>query len=79
MIFLFLLVLLMAGTSLGLAAYNSSRNGQPIRWRTTAFAFILAALIYTILDYDMMMRGFIQVDHSSLVSLIDEMKEALKH
>ena len=74
-----LLLLLIAGTALGLAAYNSSLSGHPIRWRITAFAFILASLIYLILDYDMMMRGFIQVDHSSLVVLIDEMKNALDH
>jgi len=74
-----LLLLLIAGTALGLAAYNSSRSGHPIRWRMTVFAFILASLIYLILDYDMMMRGFIQVDHSSLVVLIDEMKNALNH
>jgi len=73
------LLVLIAGTALGLAAYNSSLGGDPIRWRMTAFAFILASLIYLILDYDMMMRGFIQVDHSSLVVLIDEMKDALKH
>ena len=73
------LLVLIAGTALGLAAYNSSLSGHPIRWRMTAFAFILASLIYLILDYDMMMRGFIQVDHSSLVVLIDEMNNALKH
>jgi hypothetical protein len=54
-------------------------SGYLIRWRMTAFAFILASLMYLILDYDMMMRGFIQVDHSSLVGLIEEMKAALDH
>ncbi len=62
-----------------MAAYNSSLGGHPIRWRMTAFALILASLIYLILDFDMMMRGFIQVDHSSLIVLIDEMKTALNH
>ena len=31
---------------------------------------MLASLMYIILDYDMMMRGFIQVDHHSLIQLI---------
>jgi hypothetical protein len=44
----------------------------------TVFAFILA-LMYLILDYDMMMRGFIRVDHSSLVGPLEEMKTALVH
>ena len=44
----------------------------------TLFACIVASLMYLIFDYDMMMRGFIQVDHSSLVTLIEEMKASLE-
>jgi hypothetical protein len=73
-----ILLLLIAGTSLGVGAFHSSLNGHEIRWRMTLFACIVASLMYLILDYDMMMRGFIQVDHSSLVELIEEMKAALK-
>lgn len=75
------LVLLMfiAGLSLGAAAYSSVLRGHFSRWRMTAFALILASLMYIILDYDMMMRGFIQVDQRSLVLLIQEMKSALQH
>jgi hypothetical protein len=64
---------------LSVSACVARPSGHPIRWRMTAFAFILASLIYLILDDDMMMRGFIQVDHSSLVVLIDGMNNALKH
>ena len=71
------LLVLIAGTALGVAAFNSSLSGNPMRWRMTAFAFILSSLMYLILDFDMMMRGFIQVDHSSLVTLIEEMAAAL--
>jgi hypothetical protein len=73
------LMVLIAGTALGVAAFNSSLSGYRFRWRMTVFAFILASLMYLILDYDMMMRGFIQVDHSSLVGLIEEMTAALDH
>jgi hypothetical protein len=45
----------------------------------SGFALILASLMYVILDYDMMMRGLIQVDHGSLVLLIQDMEQALKH
>ncbi len=72
-----LLLLLIAGISMGVAAYNSSLNGHQPRLRTTAFAFILASTMYIILDYDMMMRGFIQIDQSPLVELIDEMETGL--
>ena len=40
---------------------------------------ILASLMYIILDFDMIMRGFIRVDHQSLVALIQEMKAELGH
>ena len=73
------LMVLIAGTALGVAAFNSSLSGYRFRWRMTLFAFILASLMYLILDYDMMMRGFIQVDHSNLVGLIEEMTAALDH
>lgn len=73
------LLVLIAGTSLGLASYNSGLTGHFSRWRMTAFALILAFLMYIILDYDMMLRGFIQVDQHSLLLLIDEMKTALAH
>ncbi len=71
-----ILLMLIAGTSLGVGAFHSSVNGHVIRGRMTLFACIVASLMYLILDYDIMMRGFIQVDHSSLVTLIEEMKSS---
>jgi len=72
-------LLFIAGASLGLAAYNSKLRGNFSRWRMTAFTLILASLIYIILDFDVMMRGFIQVDQRSLVVLIQEMNTSLLH
>ena len=68
------LLVLIGGTALGVAAYNSSLSGHPSRWRMFAFAVILASLMYIILDYDMLMRGLIQVAHSSLDLLIQDME-----
>lgn len=73
------LLVLIAGASLAVAAYNSGLREKSSRWRMTAFASILAILMYIILDYDMMMRGLIQVDHSSIVLLIEEMGMALQN
>jgi len=72
------LLVLIAAASLYVTAYNMSLNGQPSRWRMTAFAVILASLMYIILDFDMIMRGFIRIDHESLVVLIREMESSLK-
>ena len=41
------------------------------------FAFILAALMYLILDFDMIMRGFVRVDYGSLESLIQQLEQSL--
>jgi len=66
------------GASLGVAGYNSGLQSYFRRWRLIAFAMILAFLIYIILDFDMMLRGFIQADQNSLVSMIKEMQMALQ-
>jgi len=71
------LLVLIAGVSLAVAAYNLEIRNRFSRWRMTLFALILASLMYIILDYDMMMRGLIQVDHSSLDFLIQDMKKSL--
>jgi len=72
------LLVLIAAASLTVAAYNTSLTGQSSRWRMSAFAVILASLMFIILDFDMVMRGFIQVNHQSQVLLIQEMEGALK-
>jgi hypothetical protein len=72
------LLVVIAAASLTVAAYNTSLTGQSSRWRMTSFAVILASLMFMILDFDMPMRGFIQVDHQSQVLLIQEMEAALK-
>jgi len=72
------LLVFIAGASLGVAGHNSGLQGHFSRWRLIVLALILASLMYIILDYDIMLRGFIQVNQSSLVSLIEEMQMALQ-
>ena len=72
------LLVLVAAASLSMAAYSLALRGQFNRLRMTAFALVLTSLMFIILDYDMAMRGLIQVDHRSLVVLIDEMRSAIQ-
>ena len=71
------LLLLIASASLAMAGYNSALRRRGNRWRLTSFAMVLAGLMYIILDYDMMMRGLIQVDQQSMILLIEEMEKAV--
>ena len=45
------LLVVIAAASLAATAYHSSLQGQIYRWRMIGFAFILAALMYLILDF----------------------------
>lgn len=72
-----LLLLMIAGISIGVTSYQSSLDGHQPRCRMSALALILASLMYVILDYDMLMRGLIQVDHSALFDLVHDMESEL--
>ena len=71
------LLVLIAAASLYVTAYNTSMSGQRGRWAVTAFAVILSLLMYTIMDFDMIMRGFIRINHESLVRLVQDMGGSL--
>jgi hypothetical protein len=75
----FSLLVFIAAASLGVVAFDLGLKDRFNRWRMTGFAFVLACLMYVILDYDMMLRGLIQVDQSSLVLLIEQMDRELHH
>jgi len=47
------------------------------RWRKSAFALILAALMLVIVDFDRSKTGFIVVSNAPLHSVIQEMDAAL--
>ena len=65
------------GLPLATTAYNAGLRGNILRWRMSAFAFVLVALIVVIMDFDITLYGFIQVSEESLATLIPEMKAAL--
>lgn len=72
------LLIAIVAASLSVASYNAGLQSNFMRWRMTAFALVLAILMYVILDYDMMYRGLIQVDNQSLALLVDDMGKELQ-
>jgi hypothetical protein len=71
------LLVLVAAASLGVAGHTAGLRGRMNRWRMSAFALVLAALMFIIVDFDSPLRGFIQVSHESLVAVIRDMEAAL--
>lgn len=74
-----LLIVLVAAISLATAAHNAGLRGNMSRLRMDAFAFVLAALIVIIIDFDMPRHGFIQHSNESLATLIPDMEAALSN
>jgi hypothetical protein len=72
-----ILLVLIAAVSLAEAAHNAGLRGRMIRWRMSAFAFVLVILIFIIVDFDQSLRGFIQVSNQSLISLVQDMEAAI--
>lgn len=72
-----ILIVLLAAISLATAAHNAGLRASMSRLRMSAFAFVLAALILVIIDFDMPKQGFIRISDSSLTTLIADMEEAL--
>ena len=43
----------------------------------TSLAFVLSALMYVIVDFDIILKGFIRIDHQSLELLVKDMEATL--
>jgi hypothetical protein len=71
------LLVLIAATSLAVAAHNAGLNGRMSRWRMSAFAIVLAALMLVILDFDQGKRGLIQISDHPLKAVIHEMEHSI--
>ena len=69
-----LLLVLVAATSLAVAAHNAALNGQVNRGRMTAFAIALAALMLIIVDFDRGKEGLIQISDRPLLDLIHDLE-----
>ncbi len=73
------LIVLVAAISLATAAYIAGLRGYMSRLRMGAFAFVMAAVIVVIIDFDMPMHGLIQHSNESLATLIPDMEAALSN
>lgn len=71
------LIVLVASIALATTAYNAGLRGTVFRLRMSAFAFVLAALILIIIDFDMPLHGLITVSDKSIAALIPDMEAAL--
>ena len=71
------LIIIVAAISLGTAAYIAGLRGYMSRLRMGAFAFVMAAVIVVIIDFDMPLHGLIQHSNQSLATLIPDMETAL--
>jgi hypothetical protein len=75
-IFLLALVTLSA---MAVAGFNAGIHGRMSRWRMTAFAIVLTALVFVTLDLDRPNDGTIIVDQRLMNILIADMNKALHH
>lgn len=71
------LIVLVASTALATTAYNAGLRGTLFRLRMSAFAFVLAALIVIIIDFDMPLHGLITVSDEGIAALVPDMEAAL--
>lgn len=72
-----LMLVFIAAASLAVAGFNSSLDGAPNRWRMTILTSVLAVVMLIIIDFDLPMRGFIEVSQIPLEKVIDEMETSL--
>ena len=68
------LLLLVAGASLAVAAQNAGLNGSINRWRMTSFAVILTALMLVIVDFDRGQRGLMRISLQPLEVIISDLE-----
>ena len=71
------LLVLIAAASLAVAAHNAGLNGHMSRWRMSAFALVLAALMLVIVDFDQGKRGMIQISDKPIEAVVRDMEAAL--
>jgi len=70
----FALLLLVAAASLAVAAHNVGLNGSINRWRMSAFALILSALILIIIDFDRGQHGLIRISLQPLEVVVKDLE-----
>lgn len=71
-----ILLLAIAAFSLAVAGNNAGLAGRINRWRMSSFVIILTALMLLILDFDQPQAGFIRLNNSPIIALVEEMEKA---
>lgn len=72
-----LMLVFIAAASLAVAGFNSGLDGPLNRWRMTILTSVLAMVMLIIIDFDLPMRGFIEVSQMPLEKVIDGMETSL--
>ena len=73
------MLILIAAASLTVTGFNAGLSGQMSRWRVTAFAAVLAGVMYMIVDFDRPLDGLIQVSQASIETTISDMEAISGH
>jgi hypothetical protein len=68
------MLVLIAAASLSVTGFNAGLSGRMSRWRVTAFAAVLAGVMYMIVDFDRPLDGLIQVSQASIETTISDME-----
>jgi len=74
---LLMMLLFVASASMAVAGYSSGRQGSLQRWRMTALAMSIAAVITTVTDFDQPLSGFVQTSQQGYYDLIAQMESEL--
>ena len=73
-----LMLLFVACAAMAVAGYSSGRQGSMQRWRMTALAMSIAAVMTTVTDFDRPLSGFVQSSQQGYHDLIADMESELK-
>jgi len=73
------MLVLIAAASLTVTGFNAGMSGRMSRWRVTAFAAVLAGVMYMIVDFDRPNDGLIQTSQASIKAAISDMQANLVH
>ncbi len=72
------MLLFVACASMAVAGYSSGRQGHMQRWRMTALALSIAAVMTTVIDFDRPSVGFVKINQSGFVDLANQMEKELE-
>jgi hypothetical protein len=71
------MLLFVASASMAVAGYSSGRQGAMQRWRMTALAMSIAAVMTTVVDFDRPLSGLVQTSQQGYFDLNAELESEL--